>query len=575
MESAVYFVVLATDYDGTIAEHGKVSARVLQALEKVKASGRRLILVTGRQLPDLKREFPQLHLFDLAVCENGALLYNPATLEETSLASSPPAALIERLELSGVPLSVGGTIVATTEPHEELVLRAIKDLSLDHHIIFNKGAVMILPPNVNKASGLSHALRQLGVSLHNVVGIGDAENDHAFLVSCGCAVAVENAIGSLKENADIVVSRPASEGFIELADLLVDSDLKSAGVPLPRQRLVIGTNPDGGEIRLAPFETAIVSGGSGSGKSTTVAALLEQMKAFNFQFCVIDPEGDYSEFEGSVQAGDAKSEPRIDQVLSLLEKPDVSTVVNLLAIKPSERPAYFAKFMGELIPFRLRTGRPHWLVVDEAHHCLPREWQAAQLTLPKEMPGVIGITVHPEALAPAFAELATVHVTVGKEGLRNLEEFCRATGRNLPEPSSVGHDVDVDRIGYILTGATLDPVSLRRPKAERKRHLRKYADGALGDDKSFYFRGPHAALNLKAQNLTAFLQLAHGVDDDTWLFHLRNGDYSDWMDVAIKDEELARLVEDVETDATLTAAASREAIQELVERKYTAPAKAE
>jgi hypothetical protein len=41
-----------------------------------------------------------------------------------------------------------------------------------------------------------------------------------------------------------------------------------------------------------------------------------------------------------------------------------------------------------------------------------------------------------------------------------------------------------------------------------------------------YFRGPRAALDLRAQNLSTFLQLAGGVDDDAWLNHLRAGEYS-------------------------------------------------
>ena len=70
------------------------------------------------------------------------------------------------------------------------------------------------------------------------------------------------------------------------------------------------------------------------------------------------------------------------------------------------------------------------------------------------------------------------------------------------------------------------PVRFRSipPRAERRRHLRKYAEGELGDS-SFYFRGPEGKLNLRAQNLQIFLQMADGVDDETWIWHLRNGDY--------------------------------------------------
>ena len=83
-------------------------------------------------------------------------------------------------------------------------------------------------------------------------------------------------------------------------------------------------------------------------------------------------------------------------------------------------------------------------------------------------------------------------------------------------------------------------ITAMRPKEELKRHLLKYAEGELGEDKSFYFRGPKKALNLRAQNLSTFVQLADGVDDETWLHHLRAGKYSEWFRDAIKDPKFFR-----------------------------------
>ena len=114
-----------------------------------------------------------------------------------------------------------------------------------------------------------------------------------------------------------------------------------------------------------------------------------------------------------------------------------------------------------------------------------------------------------------------------------------------------------------------------RPKEKKQRHLRKYAEGELGKDRSFFFRGPDGALNLRAQNLMTFLQLAEGVDDRTWLHHLREGAYSRWFAEAIKDQHLASEASAVERDASLTAHDSRMRIKELVARRYTAPAKRE
>jgi HAD superfamily hydrolase (TIGR01484 family) len=222
----LHFLALATDYDGTLATSGSVDAPTLEALEAVKASGRTLLLVTGRILPELRNVFPQIAIFDLVVAENGALLFDPATGEETLLAEPPSAVFVRRLQDLGVaPIAVGQSIVATREPNEAAALTAIRELGLELQIAFNKGAVMVLPSNVNKATGLKAALSRLGLSPHNVVGIGDAENDHAFLIACGWAVAVENAIPALKAKVDWITKAPRSAGVVELANLLLESDL--------------------------------------------------------------------------------------------------------------------------------------------------------------------------------------------------------------------------------------------------------------------------------------------------------------------------------------------------------------
>ena len=101
------------------------------------------------------------------------------------------------------PVAVGRVIVATWKPHETTVLEVIRDLGLELHVIFNKDAVMVLPAGLNKATGLAEALRELGLSAHNVVGVGDAENDHAFLRLCECRIALANAVPMLQEGADL------------------------------------------------------------------------------------------------------------------------------------------------------------------------------------------------------------------------------------------------------------------------------------------------------------------------------------------------------------------------------------
>jgi len=104
-------------------------------------------------------------------------------------------------------------------------MEAIRDSGLELQIIFNKEAVMVLPAGVDKMTGLRAALEALKLSLHNVAGVGDAENDQAFLESCGCSVAVANAIHELKEKADFVTHGARGAGVVELIDKLIDHDL--------------------------------------------------------------------------------------------------------------------------------------------------------------------------------------------------------------------------------------------------------------------------------------------------------------------------------------------------------------
>ncbi|MCA1559792.1 MAG: HAD hydrolase family protein [Acidobacteria bacterium] len=141
------------------------------------------------------------------------------------LGAAPPPALLEALARHAVPLSVGHSIVATVEPYEHQVLATIHDLGLEWHVIFNKGSVMALPADVTKATGLAPALNALGVSAQETVGVGDAENDQAFLRACGLAVAVQNALPSVKERAHLVTAGARGAGVVELVERLLAGDL--------------------------------------------------------------------------------------------------------------------------------------------------------------------------------------------------------------------------------------------------------------------------------------------------------------------------------------------------------------
>ncbi len=224
----MHYRALATDYDGTLATHGRVDEPTIQALERLRESGRTRILVTGRELDELQEVFPRLDLFDRVVAENGALLYNPEARVARPLAERPPDEFVDRLRALGAErVSVGRVIVATWEPAQTIALEVIREMGLDLQIIFNKGAVMILPNGINKAVGLAAALEELTLSPRDVVAVGDAENDHALFDLCGCSAAVSNALPSLKDRADIVTRQSHGAGVVEVIDWMIEEDLES------------------------------------------------------------------------------------------------------------------------------------------------------------------------------------------------------------------------------------------------------------------------------------------------------------------------------------------------------------
>ncbi|MDI9640144.1 HAD family hydrolase [Geitlerinema splendidum] len=218
-------LALACDYDGTLATDGVVDESTIAALQRFSNAGKKLILVTGRQLDDLLNVFPQVVLFDWVVAENGALLYHPQTRVSTALADPPPQRFVQQLQERGVdPVSKGQVIVATWHPHETTVLEVIRELGLAYQVILNKGAVMILPDGINKATGLQKALELLEIAPENTVSVGDAENDRAMLSLCGYGVAVNNALPELKAMADWVTTGDRGSGVVELIDRLLEKD---------------------------------------------------------------------------------------------------------------------------------------------------------------------------------------------------------------------------------------------------------------------------------------------------------------------------------------------------------------
>jgi hypothetical protein len=217
---------------------------------------------------------------------------------------------------------------------------------------------------------------------------------------------------------------------------------------------------------------------------------------------------------------------------------------------------------------RTRTGRPHWLLMDEAHHLMPADWLPPQGIMPELLQNLAMITVHPELLAMGMMQRVDTLMIVGPNAEEMLATFCEAAGVSMPEIDAP--ELEPGEVLLWRPGSDEPPRKLKAypGKTERRRHRRKYAEGELPPDRSFYFRGRSAKLNLRAQNLTLFLQMAEGVDDDTWEYHRRRGDYSKWFQTCVKDDELAAAAKHVESVDDIDPADSREMIRAAIERDY-------
>ncbi len=427
------FHVLATDFDGTIAEHGVVPQSTFDALHRVKDSGRHLILVTGRRLEPLVDLIPDLTLFDLIVAENGVLLFNPHTQEEKLLAAAPPEELFTRMRERGVDrLEQGRVIVATWRPFETIALDIISELAIDLQIIFNKDAVMLLPSGCNKALGLKAALKELQISPLNTICVGDAENDEAMMRMVGCSVAVANALDPVKEMCDYVTRSPRGAGVEELCAMILDDDLQSLNLHA-EHAIAFGRNLDESELTVPMTgQNLLVTGGPGGGKSKFAMHFLSELSKVGAQACIIDPEGDYQGIDGSITLGSAERAPSVDEVINLLEMPGKHCIVSLFAVQKRERPEYFNRLLHGLIELRSRTARPHWIIVDEAHYAAPVDSHFAEKWNPEHLKSILFITAFDDHVSNCILETVDWVVSISDTPLKEIQDLARQLGEAEP-----------------------------------------------------------------------------------------------------------------------------------------------
>src|SRR5690606_22979296 len=244
-----------------------------------------------------------------------------------------------------------------------------------------------------------------------------------------------NAIESLKRTAAFVTRGSNGDGVSELADELITSDLLRMEGKLERHLILVGNRADGTEVRMPPYGRNLLSAGpSGSGKSSLTAGLVERLIEKAYQVCIVDPEGDYSTLQSIVCLGNQKRAPSVNEALSILEDPAINLSINLLGLPLEDRPFFFAQLIPGLQALRTRTGRPHWIVLDEAHHMLPQTWGHGGSALPHKLGETILVTLHPDHVAPAVLAPIDIVLAIGRSPEKTLGKFAAATARMLTLP---------------------------------------------------------------------------------------------------------------------------------------------
>jgi hydroxymethylpyrimidine pyrophosphatase-like HAD family hydrolase len=566
------FHVLASDYDGTVAENGRVPETTARALARVRDSGRKLVLVTGRTLPDLERVCPELErMFDLVVAENGALLYQPRGRQVRALGPPPEDALLRELTRRGVAFDVGTSSIHTAASAAEPSLAAIRAAGVDRTPVFNRGALMLLPGGVTKGTGLGAALETLGISLHNTVGVGDAENDHAFLTLCEFSVAVADAVAALRERADHVTSAPGPRGVVEFIEAHLLQDVAELIRSVPRHQIRVGEREAGPVTIPAHGTNLLVVGPSGAGKSRLAAVLTERLLESGRSVCLVDPEGDYdslADLRAVIALGgkDEHALPSAKELEQLLRKTG-GLVLNLSGLSRAEKVTYGTQVLTVAARVRGATGMPHWTTIDEAHHLMPADGSPAADVLAALADGLCLITLDAKELAaPVRAPINAVASPAAKE----LQGAVQVLGWVAAGPGPAGAPAPGEMV-LVFRESAGEPVRFQpdERRSAHRRHVRKYAEGELPPDRSFYFRGPQNALNLRAANLVRFREIAEGIDDATWEHHRTQGDYSAWIRAQVKDPDLARIVEEVEAAQNLPPPESRRRLLEAIRARYS------
>ena len=568
---------IALDYDGTIATDGVLHSGVRESIRQARQRGLVVVIVTGRILSDLHRVAGGLDFVDGIVAENGAVVSLPNGYV-ASLGQEPPVSLLTELTGQGINFHVGRCVVEMDAAFARVAISLIRKLELPLAVEFNRSRMMLLPASISKSSGLRELLDILGVSLHNTVGIGDAENDHGLISSCEYGVAVEWGSYLLKQKADHVISGNGPEAVAAyIRELSSRLRLSHAFETSARREIVLEVKERQPALEVAiRGRNALVAGDSKSGKSCLAGLLCEQMILKGYTVYVFDPEGDYDSLAtlpNTIMLGAGSLLPRFEDLKMLLPQ-GLSIVLNLSHLGQEEKKAYIWQHLPIVSQYRRRRGYPHRVLLDECQYFFDRP-ESDQL-LDAQLESYTLVTYRPSQLAQNIRQSMDVVLATRLTTKAEVDSLRSIAGANMTHSDWYEPLANLGREEAALLPPTEEAHGEVRPfhmvprLTQHVRHQTKYFDIPVSARNAFVFTENGKPLGAPASTLRELAERVKRSGSHVVEGHFRRHDFSRWIADQFGDSELANTVRALESEYGTNAIGekARDELAAVIDQRY-------
>jgi hypothetical protein len=571
----VYCRAIACDYDGTGASNGYLAPEVAAALLAARQAGIVTLLVTGRVLDDLRVALVDFSAFDAVVAENGAVVWLPQSDRTIVLGAPPSDRFLGLLRAASVPFQAGTVVVGTWETHVPELIRLIRETAADLQLVFNRAAVMLLPSGINKAVGTQRALEELGRSPRNLIAFGDAENDLPLFALAELAVAARGAVAAVTAAADDRLRLPGAGGVADWVRRLLERGSKA---PTPRRRFIeLGRAGDGTPVVLPlDGQHVLVSGDPSSGKSWVAGLAAECLMQAGYRVCVFDPESDHlavGRRPGAIVFGREIGLPAAADVGGVAFQTGASIVLDLGSLPGEAKREYVRSALLGVAVERVRSGIPHWMVVDEAHQLVgtgaPRCEQAIV-----DMGNIVLVTPRPSLISPdvldAIGTFLLTQTTI-EEQRYFVDALLRARGPVGLDVSAELHALRGPRAGLLSRGDGTPRWQTFVPRERLSRHAlrtQRVASAVVPPGQGFCFRLPGAGIVAVARTIEEFDHGLATVPMESVQHHVAAGDFSRWVRHAVGDPDLAAGLAKLEAIGATGAVVDREELRSHLRARY-------